>query len=394
MKSTNLLPTILLIACVLTSFSQTTIPVWEKQSGVRGTDFYTDVIEDKNQGYTVIGSKRGEQNSLDFWIVRYAINGDTLWTKTLGTEHKDIGKKITQLSDKSYLLLGTSEIENTEHLFLARIDENGKELWRKINETEEYLIAEDIVSFGENEFVLVGAKGTNKDNPKLWMAKIDSNGVIIWEKIYQDEMNGCAKSIKKVDEGNFAIAGQVSASGKEDCDIFAMRCDTSGNADWFSWIKTPGQKVWPECICCSPDSCFMVIGWKGKCIGDINDANPIFDFDMVLNKISCDGKILWTKNFDREGSEGGNALTIRPDGTFLIAGVKSTSFLGKIGPWLLNIDKDGNELNEKLLKLRFTNDQASRIINSSDGGFVVIGPGIQDESNSRSDGWIMKFAGL
>lgn len=394
MKPIHNLLFILLIAAALNSYSQTPNISWEKQSQVRGIDFYTDIIEAKNGGYTLIGSKKTKGNSLDYWVVRLTANGDTIWTKTLGTEYKDIPKRITQLSDKSYVIIGCSEKEDTSTIFLVKIDETGIEQWRKIYGNDKFLAFEDIVSLEDGSFAVVGAKGNDKGNSQLWMATMDANGEIIWEKTFQDKLKGCAKSIKKLPVGGFAVAGQVSRTEKQDCDIVAFRTDEKGVSMWFSWVKTPEQKAWPECICCSPDSCFMVVGWKGKCMNDINSDDPVFDFDMVLNKIDCNGQILWTKSFDREGSEGGNAVTIRPDGSFIVAGIKQTSFLGKIGPWLLHVDADGNELNEQLLKFRFHNDHATKIINCSDGGFIVIGPGIQEDENTRSDGWIIKFTSL
>ena len=152
--------------------------------------------------------------------------------------------------------------------------------------------------------------------------------------------------------------------------------------------------MWPECICCSPDSCFILAGWQGNCLGDIEAEEPIFDYDMVVNKLDCTGKVLWTKNFDREGSEGGNAITIRPDGDFIVAGIKATSFTGQVGPWLIHLSAEGEIKDEKLIPFHFNNDHAIKVINTSDGGFVVIGPGVQEENNLRSNGWIMKFASL
>jgi hypothetical protein len=392
MKTIHLLLFISFIAFPLTSFTQISNISWEKQSQVRGIDFFTDIIEDVNEGYTVVGSKKTKGKSLDYWIVRYTAKGDTIWTKTLGTEYKDIPKKIIQLTDKSYILMGTSQKENANNLFLLRIDENGTELWRKIFESDEFLSAEDLVSLEENAFTIVGAKGANRKSVRLWMATMSNNGEIIWEKTFLNNLMGCIKSIKRLPVGGFALAGQVGDTGKNNCDIIAMRTDEDGNITWSSRIETPDKKVWPECICCSPDSCFMLVGWQGTCFGDINSENPVFDFDLLLTKIDCDGKVLWTKNFDREGSEGGNAVTICSDGNFIVAGIKMSSFLGKVGPWLLHVDAEGNELNEQLLKFRFHNDHATKVINCSDGGFIVIGPGIQEDENTRSDGWIIKFA--
>jgi len=136
----------------------------------------------------------------------------------------------------------------------------------------------------------------------------------------------------------------------------------------------------------------MVVGWQGLCLNDINSDEPIFDFDLAISKIDKKGKLVWTRNFNREGSEGGNSVAIRPNGSFIIAGKKATSFLGKVGPWLLLVDAEGNETGENLIKFHCNNDQAVKVINCNDGGIVVIGPGLQDESNTRANGWIMKFS--
>jgi hypothetical protein len=77
-----------------------------------------------------------------------------------------------------------------------------------------------------------------------------------------------------------------------------------------------------------------------------------------------------------------------------VAGIKATSFLGKIGPWLMLVDSEGNLISENLVEMHFNGDSAAKIINCTDGGIIVIGPGIQDEDYTRSNGWIMKFAGL
>ncbi|AHW61711.1 hypothetical protein SAMN05444285_10933 [Draconibacterium orientale] len=393
MRKTLIYTIVFYFASLAFSFAQIPEPQWQKQSGARGCDFYTDIIEDANKGYAVTGAIKVSGRSFDFQLIRFAENGDTLWTKTIGTEKKEIPKRLTQLTDKSYVLLGTSYEGEKQSCLLVRLDENGTKLWEKTL-APQYLSVDDIISLPENRFAIAGSKSENPDDPKVLMATLNENGEITMEQLFMTNMSGCARAIKKLPNGDYALAAQISETGKNNCDIVAIRVSNAGKAKWFSWIKTPDQKVWPECICCSPDSALMIVGWNGKCLNDINSADPIFDYDLVLNKIDASGEILWTKSVDREGSEGGNALTIRPDGSFMVAGIKATSFLGKVGPWLLNIDPDGNELNEKLLNLHFNNDNASRIINSSDGGFVVIGPGLQDETNTRSDGWIIKFGAL
>ena len=394
MKSIRIFAFIVLGAIPFGSYTQTPKVSWEKQSQISGIDYFTDVIEDATVGYTVVGSKKSNDSSLDYWLVRFNNNGDTIWTKSLGTAYNDIPTKLTQLSDNSYILLGTTQMPDANKPFLVRVDKNGTERWRKIYEPTEILRAEDIRSTSNNGFVIAGAKGTDDSHMNLWMAEMDTSGTISWEKTFTESRNGCARAIKQLPDNGYILAGQVSESGKNNCDIITIRTDEKGKTKWESQIKTPQQKTWPKCICCSPDSSFFIVGWTGKCFGDINSDNPVFDFDMVLYKIDSKGKILWSKSFDREGSEGGDAVTICPNGNILVSGVKLSSFLGKVGPWLVEVDAEGNEIKEALLRFRFNNDHAIKIINSSDGGFIVIGPGVQENANSRSDGWIIKLASI
>lgn len=369
--------------------------IWNKQLGTDKMDYFTDVIEDVNGGYTVLGSTHAKgKKSYDFWLVRFNDKGDSVWTKTLGTEFKDIPKKIVQDRDGGYLMVGMSVEPNSEKLLLIKTDNSGKELWQKRFDDEFYYLGEDIVSDGENGFLLVGSKSTVKEKPNRWFAKLDNEGKMIWEKSYTGELAGFCKAVKKLPDGGFVIAGQVEKPGKKVCDSWLTRLDKNGEPLWSSQIASADLKTWPECVCCSPDSFLMVVGWQGLCMNDINSDDPIFDFDLSLTKIDKGGKVVWTKNIKREGNEGGNSVAIRPDGKFVIAGIKATSFLGKIGPWLLLVDSDGKEISENVMKFHCNNDQAIKVINSKDGGIVAIGPGIQDESNSRSNGWIVKFAGL
>ncbi len=366
---------------------------WNKQFGNNKMDYFTDVVEDINGGFAVLGSTLpAGHKSYEFWLLRFNENGDTIWTKTLGTDFDDFPKKIIQDADGGYLILGMSKDSDSEKVILIKTNTDGVEKWRKTFEDENFYIGQDIVSDGENGFLLVGSKSPVKEKPNRWLAKIDDNGKVPWEKSYSGDQMGLCKAVKRLPVGGYVIAGQVQMPGKKLCDSWITRLDKNCEPIWSSQISSTDVKSWPECVCCSPDSFLMMVGWQGSCMNDINSADPIFDFDLSLTRIDKNGKIVWTKNIKREGSEGGNSVAIRPDGKFVIAGIKQTSFLGKIGPWLLVVDSNGKEISENVIQLHCLNDQAAKVINCKDGGIVVVGPGIQDVSNIRSNGWIIKFS--
>ena len=373
------------------SLSQNWNIEWEKHSSYQKQDYYTDVSETLDGGFVVLGAI-GAGKYTDFWLLRLNENGDTLWTRRLGTETIDQPEKIICLNNRHILMMGKTGSGDNEKVLLIKSDETGNELWRQTLNDGAFYKADDISPLPDNGFMVAGAKSSDPSTPHLWMAKMDENGNIAWEHTFIEDTKGCLASVKQLPNSDFILSGQLTGAVENDCDIVVIRTNSEGKEIWNNRIKAPKSKEWPECVCCSPDSCFVLVGWAGKCLNDISDENPIFDYDLMIKKINCDGKVLWSKSIDGEGSEGGNAVTIRPDGRFLVAGTKLTSFSGKIGPWLLEVDNQGNIVDELLLNMRL--DQATKVINCSDGGFVVIGPGLHEKINSYTDGWIMKFSGI
>jgi hypothetical protein len=328
----------------------------------------------------------------DFWLVRFNTNGDILWMKVLGTQSQDYPSSMAQLPDGSYVLAGKTETDSKNYqAYIVKTDGKGNVLWQKNIGNEQYKDIENVIATGNSEIIISGIKTTASDVDNIWIAKLNSEGEMLWEKLLDDNRMACSQSLKHLPDGSFVLAGSVKDKNIPDANLMVMRFSSSGERIWMYEQESVGKNVWPECICCSPDSNFIVVGWHGACMNDITSEYPVFDYDLFVAKISQEGKLVWTRNIDSEGSEGGNAVAVRADGKILMAGKKETSFLGKVGPWLLLSDEKGNVIDEALLPFKFNKDQAVQIVNSSDGGFVVIGPGQVEQDYNRSDGWIKKF---
>ena len=56
------------------------------------------------------------------------------------------------------------------------------------------------------------------------------------------------------------------------------------------------------------------------------------------------------------------------------------------------VDELGNLIDEKLIPGNFAKDMADFIMNTSDGGFIVLGPGSKYGSPKGMSGWIIRFS--
>ncbi|MCK3683767.1 hypothetical protein [Maribellus sp. YY47] len=369
--------------------AQTWDEQWEKVSANKNQDYYSDVLEIPGGGFAVLGAVN--TNPTNVCLLCFTDSGDLTWNKTFESADNELPAKIAITPEGSLVILSQKNPADQSEILIRKTDLSGKEISQS-SLNGMYFKGADIAVLNENEWVVAGAKGTDAEHPKLWMAKLDEKGNVAWEKTFNETTKGCFSTIKHLPDGGFVLGGQVAGKAKNDCDMIVIRTDSEGNALWTNRMDSPKSKEWAECVCCSPDSCFMLVGWGGNCLNDMNDEYPIFDFDLILKKVDCNGKVKWAKNFDAEGSEGGYAIAIRPDGHFIVAGTKESSFAGKVGPWIMEVDGNGEVLNELLLNMRFS--RVCKVLNTKDGGFVVIGPGFYDNLNPRSDGWIAKFSAI
>ncbi|MCG6187887.1 hypothetical protein [Maribellus maritimus] len=375
------------------ALSQTLDIEWEKKTGKAGLDVFTCIIEDVNGGYTVVGSSPAvNRDDLDFCLVKFSAEGQIITVKIFGTESNDLSSGISQFVSGEYIVVGNSVLDaGKTHVFFFKSDVDGNEVWQKsLNELENISVSEVLTS-DDGNFVTCGSVLVSEGFRKIWLAEFDNDGELLWKKTCGENDIEEVGSMKKLPDGSFVVAAQTAGKVAQESDLLVIRFNSEGNKIWEKRYKTPNVDVRAECICCSPDNNLIVAGWYGTCMNDINSDNPIFDYDLFLTKISPEGELIWSKNIDSEGSEGGNAIAVRPDGKIVVAGKKETSFLGRVGTWLVVTDSEGSILSEAVFPFNFGNDKASEIINTSDGGLVLVGPGEMNLQLQNTDGWIKKI---
>jgi hypothetical protein len=396
MKSTSfilLFPLIFLSGLV---HSQNFETDWENQLGGSVFNSFTDVVENKDGSFTVLGAidKKGTAGD-DLWLLIFNSSGDTLKTQVFTQEGRDRPVRMIKFEDGSLLLAAINGMSGPDQTaWVVYIGAEGEEKWRKTFPEKISVGRTDIAINNDNTWWWLNTTPDNEGPDIVKLALFNRNGETVSEYTYTDQQAMHAHSLRVLPDGSVAISGQIDLD-KGSSTMWVMRINQNGEKIWTSMVPGSGKKITPECICCTPDNHIMVAGWIGSCMNpDAAPEDQIFDYDLVLSKIDGSGKILWTKNFDREGSEGGNTVAVRPDGNILIAGKCETSFTGTIGPWLILSDENGQLIQEQVDKFRFSGDQASRIINTSDGGFLMVGPGNLDQEIRRSAGWIKKFKPL
>jgi hypothetical protein len=374
------------------AFSQIPELAWEKQMKINASNYFVDAVKLPDGGFVVLGAREmpGERG-FDIWILRCNENGDTIQTKILGNPGNDIPFNIEKNENSGYLIanvLSSSEAESFAQV--VALDAGFTVRW--IFEAEQVsALPRTFVTIDDagNAWWLNTFNGPN-EKPEVVLKKLDESGTVIAACTFAEDFPVSGYAIRTLDDGSIAFSCQVKPP-EEKPTIQVYRINSDGDLLWKSLLPSSEKIVTPQCICCSPDNALLVGGWAGLCYNpDAPVEQQIFDYDYFLGKLDSSGKILWTQNYNREGSERGTALAVLPDGNIMAGGKCETSFTGSVGPWLLFVDENGNLLSEKVLKFVSVKDQIARIICTSDGGLLLIGPGNIGTQN-RMTGWMKKM---
>lgn len=373
-------------------FSQIPEITWEKNFEIRASHYFSDVMELPGGNFILLGAieKPGDR-SFDIWLLECNNLGDTLKTKVFDFPGNDIPMKLTANGENGFVVAYMNQSAASGNIArLLAVDATFNQLWTSEAEKPSALLRSDVASDFSGQFWWLNTFSEPDEKTRIAIWKLDNEGKKTAEFGFEENIPATGYAIRTLPDGTLAICSQVQPpKGKPTVKV--IRIDTNGKELWKTLISQSDKILTPQCLCCSPDNTLLVGGWAGLCYNpDAPAEEQIWDYDYLLTKLDATGKVLWTQNYNREGSEKGTAIAVLPDGNIMAAGKCETSFTGTIGPWLLMVDKNGKMVKDTVFKFRFVQDQAARIVCTSDGGFLLVGPGYIDTEH-RLTGWVKKL---
>ena len=188
--------------------------------------YSADLIQDIDGNYILFGSTETDIQGWDLLITKLNNQGETLWSRTYGSNGTDRGASIIQKQDSSgYILCGyvseTSEDVSSGYggkdIWVIEINNNGElinevtfggsqndEPIQIINSSNGYaIIAETYSNDGDVSF-------NHSSETDIWVLEISNDLALLNEKTYGAEGNDEATSILEIEPGQFVINGNHS----------------------------------------------------------------------------------------------------------------------------------------------------------------------------------------
>ena len=423
-----------LLFCIHNIYAQPTIQ-WKKCYGGTLTDQSNSIHQTKDDGYIIAGFSEstngdvtGNHGLNDYWLVKTDSLGTILWQKTYGGTKDERATFVQQTSDLGYIVSGYSQSNDgdvTGHhglttiydCWILKTDSTGVIEWQKSLGGTSVDYATCVRQTADGGYIVSGYTlsingdvTANHGSYDYWIVKLDSTGVIQWEKSYGGTSFDQANSIQQTTDGGYIVAG-ISQSVNGDVtgnhgnvDYWVIKIDSLGA---LQWQKSLGGSGIDEAYSVQQtfDGGYIVSGWSNSLNGDVIGHPPATNLDYWIVKLNSIGTIVWQKTFGGTANE--NALSIKQctDYGYIIAGWSKSNngdVTGHHGGatddyWLLRLDSIGTK--QWQISLGGTaHDQASCIQQTKDGGYVVTGSALSIDGDVTGhhgsvnhDYWVIKL---
>ncbi|WP_228458135.1 T9SS C-terminal target domain-containing protein [Chryseobacterium schmidteae] len=232
---------------------------WQKSLGGSNRDAANSVKQTLDGGYIVAGESNstngditGNHGNSDYWIVKLDPSGILQWQKSLGGSLYDVANSIQQTSDGGYIVAGGSNSvdgdvthnQGNEDFWIVKLNPSGVIQWERSLSGNLSDRAESIQETEGGYIVTGGSNSQNSENPTTFgisnyrVAKLDSNGIMHWQKHFGGSNNDYAYSTQQTPDGGYIVAGGAQSVDGDvignhgNNDFWIIKLNSSGNLEW------------------------------------------------------------------------------------------------------------------------------------------------------------------
>ncbi len=290
--------------------------IWDKMYGGNCWEGGWDACLTHDGGLACLGltcSSDGDISNYyglwDTWLLRTDSLGNKVWDFTIGTAFLDFPSAIIQTSDHGFLVASGSMPTTggnitcqpydlvTSDIVLFKIDSMANVQWQQciggssneavqdIIEVEDGYLLACIVDAADGDMTGSGYHyGYNSQGhpyPDVWLAKLDFEGNILWQKCYGGTARDVPNSIFPTPDGGYIVIGETESN---DGDVSGKHNPHGSYSDiWVFKINASGNLLWQKCF---GGLGYERLDWSG--VLDIGDGRYVITATLQTNGNSGD----------------------------------------------------------------------------------------------------------
>jgi uncharacterized repeat protein (TIGR01451 family) len=255
---------LLLSFSVFSVFGQVNRPVyWTKNYGGTSLDNAACIKATPDGGHIMCGTTSSNNNDVsglhgtanDIWVVKLSNTGIIEWQKTYENTYDEDASSIILTSDGGYAVSGTTNMfTSTANALILKITSTGVLEWQRqigasvadrgwqLAETTDggFVITGETIGATDGDF----AGLTNHGGYDLFVAKVNSTGVLQWARIYGGSQSERGVAIRQLSDGNILVIGYAVSN---DGDVTGNHNNYDVADYWILKLSPSGNVIWKKC---------------------------------------------------------------------------------------------------------------------------------------------------
>lgn len=368
---------------------------WQKSLGGPGSDSPADIKETFDGGYIIAGlttanggDVSGYHNSgwsvpgfYDGWVVKIDSVGNIDWQICLGgTGASEMSTSVLQLADSGYIVAGkvNSSDGNVTCLghgngdgWIVKLNTNGEIIWQECyggSGDESFMTIQETFAGGfilaANSTSVDGDVTGNHGNTDYWIVKLDTLGVIEWQKSYGGIGGDVVRDIQSTSDGGYFITGDTYSTDGGDItgthgggDSWVLKTDSIGIIQWQKSLGGTNTEYTYSGIQ-TYDNGFLVAGVSFSNDGDVTGNQGNGDYWLI--KLDTTGSIQWQKSLGGTSADWGQCVIEVNNDEYIVGGYTGsndgdvTNNHGSIDCWIIKLSNSVETSDIDDLKAEFS----------------------------------------
>lgn len=361
--------------------------MWTKNYGSDGNERIKSISRTLDKGYIICGTTAPRGSTIsDIYLVKLDGNCDTMWTKTYGGTHYDVGNSVLQTADGNYIVAGYTWLGGWDgsYSYVLKINPTGEVVWSKrYGEFKRNSSANSIVEVHGDGYVILTDSGAVSTSGTFdaHLLRIDEDGERIWDRSisnsHADDIE-YGVMIQGTSAGGYIVTGSIAreASIENSYDVWLTKCTAEADVVWSKTFGDIGQDG-GRAVLETPDGGYLVVGVIAHRIpiravrvrpGWLTFRN--FQSDIFVVKTDNGGNLMWSKTIGGDKDEDVYAVLETSDGGYIIGGSTESFSVGGKDIYVVKIDDIGNEC-WSMTYGGMGDDCCFSVIDAHDGGYIA-----------------------
>jgi hypothetical protein len=170
------------------------------------------------------------------WVFNLTLaQPSTEWSETYGGMDYDFGYSVVQTTDGGYAIAGETYSYGAggTDVYLVKTYANGTAQWTQTYGGTSHEIAFSVVQTTDGGYAIAGyTESYGAGNSDMYLVKTDAYGIAQWNQTYGGPDYDYGRSVVQTTDGGYAIAGYTESYGAGNDDFWLVKTDAYGIAQW------------------------------------------------------------------------------------------------------------------------------------------------------------------